>query len=192
MYYTPVHLVESVENCGLYMRRYLACSSCANVMHQELTITRVLRYDASARDYIMRNRSLPSLPLSCTGFNFYWLDEVNRSIVQNIVNNNRHQNMQVFLSLGFFITRPPVRSLDLKPYLYSLYHHNDLLSSQGAVYIASELLYRYNALLNKYISFKYLVYVTIHHTPPVRSTSILNKILLNLAKIKKSNRFLSQ
>ena len=28
----------------------------------------------------MRNRSLPSLPLSCTGFNFYWLNEVNRSI----------------------------------------------------------------------------------------------------------------
>ena len=26
------------------------------------------------------HRSLPSLPLSCTGFNFYWLDEVNRSI----------------------------------------------------------------------------------------------------------------
>ena len=31
----------------------------------------------------MCNRSLPSLPLSCTGFNFYWLDEVNRSIDWN-------------------------------------------------------------------------------------------------------------
>ena len=28
----------------------------------------------------MHNCSLPSFPLSCTGFNFYWLDEVNRSI----------------------------------------------------------------------------------------------------------------
>ena len=49
-YYTPVHLVESVENCGLCMRRYLACSSYAKVMHQELAIMRALRYDASARD----------------------------------------------------------------------------------------------------------------------------------------------
>ena len=48
--YTPVHLVESVENCVLCMRRYLACSSYANVMHRELAITRALRYDASARD----------------------------------------------------------------------------------------------------------------------------------------------
>ena len=47
--YTPVHLVESVENCGLCMRRYLACSSYANVMHRELAITRALRYGASAR-----------------------------------------------------------------------------------------------------------------------------------------------
>ena len=49
-HYTPVHLVESVENCGLCMRRYLACSSCANVMHRELAITCALCYDASARD----------------------------------------------------------------------------------------------------------------------------------------------
>ena len=49
-YNTPVHLVESVENCGLCMRRYLVCSSYANVMHQELAITRALRYDTSARD----------------------------------------------------------------------------------------------------------------------------------------------
>ena len=48
--YNPVHLVESVENCGLCMRRYLACKSYTNVMHRELAITRVLRYDASARD----------------------------------------------------------------------------------------------------------------------------------------------
>ena len=47
--YTPVHLVESVENCGLCVRRCLACSSCANVMYRGLAITRVLRYDASAR-----------------------------------------------------------------------------------------------------------------------------------------------
>ena len=86
-----VHLVESVENCGLSMRRYLACSSYANVMHRELAITRALRYDVSARDYIMRNRSLPSLPLSCTGFNFYWLDEVNRSISVKMQIN--HVNM---------------------------------------------------------------------------------------------------
>ena len=49
-HYTPVHLVESVENCGLCMRWYLACSSYAKVMHQELAIMRALRYDASARD----------------------------------------------------------------------------------------------------------------------------------------------
>ena len=61
------------------MRRYLACSSYAKVMHRELAITRTLRYDASTRDWIMRNCSLMSLPLSCTVFNFYWL-EVNRSI----------------------------------------------------------------------------------------------------------------
>ena len=48
--YTPVHLVESVENCGLCIRRYLACRSYANVMHRELAITRALHFDASARD----------------------------------------------------------------------------------------------------------------------------------------------
>ena len=48
--YTPVHLVESVENCGLCTRRYLARRSYANVMHRELAITRALRYDVSARD----------------------------------------------------------------------------------------------------------------------------------------------
>ena len=90
-FYTPVHLVESVENCGMCMRWYLACSSYANVMHWELAITRALCYDASARDQIMRNRSLPSLPLSCTGFNFYWLDEVNRSISHKAVWKVRYQ-----------------------------------------------------------------------------------------------------
>ena len=50
LFYTPVHLVESVENCKLCMRQYLACSSYANVMHRELAITRALRYDASAKD----------------------------------------------------------------------------------------------------------------------------------------------
>ena len=49
--YTPVHLVESVENCELcMMRRYLACSSYTNVMHRELAIMHTLRYDTSARD----------------------------------------------------------------------------------------------------------------------------------------------
>ena len=48
--YTPVHLAESVENRGKCMRRYLACSSYAKVMHRELAIMRGLRYDASARD----------------------------------------------------------------------------------------------------------------------------------------------
>ena len=37
--HTPVHLVESVENCGLCTRGYLSCSSYANVMHRELAIT---------------------------------------------------------------------------------------------------------------------------------------------------------
>ena len=50
IYTPPVHLVESVENCGLCLRLYLACSSYANVMHRELAITSALRYDASARD----------------------------------------------------------------------------------------------------------------------------------------------
>ena len=49
-HYTPVHLVESVENYGLCMRRYLACSSYASVMYREVAITRALRYDASTRD----------------------------------------------------------------------------------------------------------------------------------------------
>ena len=49
--YTPVHLIESVENCGLCMRRYLACSSYVNVMYQELAITHPLHYDASVSDY---------------------------------------------------------------------------------------------------------------------------------------------
>ena len=48
--YAPVYLVKSVENFGMCMRRYLACSSYANVMHQELAITRTLHYDASGRD----------------------------------------------------------------------------------------------------------------------------------------------
>ena len=48
-FYTPVHLVESVENCGLCVRRRLACSSYANVMHCGLAILRALRYDTSAR-----------------------------------------------------------------------------------------------------------------------------------------------
>lgn len=47
MYYTDVHLIESIENCGLCMRRYIACSSHANVMHRKLTNTCTLRYDAS-------------------------------------------------------------------------------------------------------------------------------------------------
>ena len=48
--YTPVHLIESVENCGLCMRRYLACSSYAFIMHRELAIKGALHYDTSARD----------------------------------------------------------------------------------------------------------------------------------------------
>ena len=79
--YTPFHLVESVENCWLCMRQCLAFSSYTQVMHCALAITLAVEYDASVKHWIMRNRSLPSLPLSCTGYNFYWLDEVNRSIV---------------------------------------------------------------------------------------------------------------
>ena len=103
--YTPVHLIESVVNCGLCMRWYLACSSYVNVMHRELAITRALRYDASARDLIKRNRSLPSLPLSCTGFNFYWLDEVDRSIgVSTYVRQsttNCQQSLHQFLQQNY-------------------------------------------------------------------------------------------
>ena len=78
--HTPVHLIESVENCGLCMRRCLAFSSYAQVMHCALGIMRALDYDASVKHWIMRNCKLPSLPLSCTGYNFYWLDEMNRGI----------------------------------------------------------------------------------------------------------------
>ena len=55
--YTPVHLVESVKNCGLFMRRYLACSSYANVMHQELSRVREL---LRAR-FVMRPKKKTSL-----------------------------------------------------------------------------------------------------------------------------------
>ena len=78
--YTSFHLVESVENCGLCMRQCLAFSSYAQVMHCALAITRALDYDASVKHWIIHNWK-PSLPLSCTGYNLYWLDEVNRSIV---------------------------------------------------------------------------------------------------------------
>ena len=47
--YTPVLLVESVENCGLCMRQCLASSSYAHVMHCALAITRAVGYDASVK-----------------------------------------------------------------------------------------------------------------------------------------------
>ena len=60
------------------MRQCLASSSYVHVMHGALAITRAIGYDATVKHWIMRNCKLPSLPLSCTGYNFYWLDEVNR------------------------------------------------------------------------------------------------------------------
>ena len=48
-YYTPVHLVESVENCGLCMRQCLASSSYAHVMHCALAIRHEIGKDASVK-----------------------------------------------------------------------------------------------------------------------------------------------
>ena len=79
--YTPVHLIESVENYSLCMRRCLLCSSIMSVTHSALAFMHANRTDASAKHRIMCNCKLPSLPLSCTGCKFYWLDDVNWSIV---------------------------------------------------------------------------------------------------------------
>ena len=49
------------------------------VVHCALAITRALRYDISAKHYMMHNCKLPSLPLSCTGYNFYQLNKVKKS-----------------------------------------------------------------------------------------------------------------
>ena len=40
-------------------------------MHCALVILRALRYFASAKHYIMRHCKLPSLPLWCSGYNFF-------------------------------------------------------------------------------------------------------------------------
>ena len=50
--YTPVHLVESVENYELCMRRCLLCSSNKSVTHSTIAFTRVNRSDAIANDYV--------------------------------------------------------------------------------------------------------------------------------------------
>ena len=47
--YTPVHLVESVENYALCMRQCLLCSSNMSVAHSELAFTHANRTDASAK-----------------------------------------------------------------------------------------------------------------------------------------------
>ena len=47
--YTPVHLVESVENYALCMRRCLLCSSNVSIRHSALAFTRANRTDASAK-----------------------------------------------------------------------------------------------------------------------------------------------
>ena len=78
--YTPVHLIESVENCWLCMRQCLKSSTYSHVIHCALAITQAIGNNASVKHWIMCNCKLQSLPLSCAGYNFYWLDEVNRSI----------------------------------------------------------------------------------------------------------------
>ena len=80
--YTPVHLVESVENCGLCMRWCFECSSYTNVTLCALALTRAICCDASAKHKITRDCKLPSLALSCTGCKVYWLNKVNWSIVR--------------------------------------------------------------------------------------------------------------
>ena len=83
-YCTPVHLVESVENCGLQKRWCIACSSYMNVTHCALGVTRTVCHDARAKHWIMHNRRLPTCLISCTGYNVYWLDKVYRSMDSSI------------------------------------------------------------------------------------------------------------
>ena len=70
---TLVHLVQSVGNWTVYetvscMQQLCTCMLCAFVAHVmlcALVITHGLHYNA-----IMHNCKLPSVPLSCTGYNF--------------------------------------------------------------------------------------------------------------------------
>ena len=91
VYYTPIYLVESVENGGLCVRRCLACSSYANVMYRVtaacnanvmyrgLAITRLIKMPAPGIK-LCAIAGYRLFHFFFTGFNFYWLDEVNRSI----------------------------------------------------------------------------------------------------------------
>ena len=68
-YYTPVHLIKSVRNCQLCMRRCLAFSSYSHVMHCPLVITRVLLW-RQRNTFNYAQCKLPSLPLSWRGYDF--------------------------------------------------------------------------------------------------------------------------
>ena len=81
-HYTRVHLVKSVENFGLCVKRSSGYSSYTNVMHCTLAVMDVICYNASAKHQIMHKGKPTSLPLSNRGYNFYQLDEVSRSIGQ--------------------------------------------------------------------------------------------------------------
>ena len=76
--YTPVHLVESVENYALRMRRCFSCSSNMSVTHS------ANHTDASAKrlNYVQlqATASSPSSTLMHIGCKIYWLDDVNWNI----------------------------------------------------------------------------------------------------------------
>ena len=82
--YNPVHLAKSVGNWGLPMRLH-ACMHAAvtqTKMYCALCISCSVCYYASAKYWVTLNSNLPSL--SCTGCNFYWRDEVSRSIGKDL------------------------------------------------------------------------------------------------------------
>ena len=79
--YTPAHLVESIENCRLWMRWCLACSRYGNVVYCALATMRMLCYKASAMQAL--NVAQLHATTSSTLMHrllVYWLDEMNRSI----------------------------------------------------------------------------------------------------------------
>ena len=68
--YTPVHLIESVENYALCMGRYLACCSNMSVTHSALAFTRANRTDARLQGQALNYAQLQAT-LSSTGRTFY-------------------------------------------------------------------------------------------------------------------------
>ena len=74
---TPVHLIVSVETVDCVWDGVLHLG--VNIV--DLFCTRFVMTPASGIKLLKRNRTLLYLPLSCTDFNLYWLNQVNRSIM---------------------------------------------------------------------------------------------------------------